>query len=183
MLRSPIDRARCDDPSSMVCELFCSHLTSLFYLAHAIAGSTERAEGIVLRAVDLTITNLPVNQKYWYLMARRCVVKLSIEDFAIEIKDCASKEMNEMMTAFAQPIPELSPCEVNISSDSLVSIFRKITVFRRIVVILRVFERYHRTDTALLLGQSPLLVSRALEKGMEDLSRVILSNAPIENRF
>jgi hypothetical protein len=181
MFRTSIERAVRDDPSSVVCELFCTHLTSLFYLAHLISGSTERAGRIVLRAVDLTIANLPMNREYGYLMARRCVIKSSIEDLAIEIKNCASAEMKEMMTGVAQPIPELWPCDVKSSSDSLVSILRKITVFRRIVVILRVFERYHSTDTALLLGQAPLLVSRALEKGLEDLCRSIPRSASTEH--
>jgi hypothetical protein len=173
MFRNSIERAGHDDPSSVVCELFCTHLTSLFYLAHLISGSTERAEVIILRAVDLTITNLPANREYGYSMARRCVIKSSIENLAIEIEDCASTERDEIMTAVAQPMPELSPCDVSISSDSLVSILRRITVFRRIVVILRVFERYHRTETALLVSHGPRLVSRALEKGLEDLCRSI----------
>lgn len=157
------------DRSREVCDQFCSRLPSLFFLAHLMAGSMDRAEAILIRGVDLAIANQPAaNPEYAYPMARRCVIKAGIEQLASEIKVSAAMERDETTIAVESDIGVLSHCE-RISCCVFAEAIWKISPFRRLVLLLRLFERYHPTDVALLLDQPLWLVSRSYVRGLGEL--------------
>src|ERR1700736_3496829 len=117
-----------------VCELFCVHLPSLFYLAYMIAGSMERAETILLRAVDLTKKSPPSSPAYLYPMARRCVIKAAIENFAHEIRQSAAAESHDAAAINGETLPALVSGKTELSADALLSILWKMDVLTRFVL-------------------------------------------------
>lgn len=170
-------RALNDDPASTVCELFCAHLPSLFFLAQAMTGSTEGAEVVLLRAINLAVSSTPANRQYAYRVVRRCVVKACIESLADELAKWAAIERNVAITTDTDNSTQGLRPRNEVSLYALTEALARINPLRRVAVILKVLERYHPTDVALLLGQPSSLIAQVSIKGLEELCYAVVTGA------
>lgn len=153
---------------TQLCEVFSRRATDLYWPAYVLTGSIEDAERCFSQAIDATATQMPTDDAYIYPVARRCVIKAAISAMAGEIQKCAQLEMGEKPAGWRS-----DSCRfLGRASDSSVSIAAvlnslwQLNAFRRVALVLRVYEKWHRTDAALALGISSSLMETATRRGL-----------------
>jgi DNA-directed RNA polymerase specialized sigma24 family protein len=145
--------------------VFYERSDELFVPALLLTGSIERAEDCFRRAIDLAVAHASVSDAFMYSVARRCVIKAAIESIAEEVRVCAemeSKWQGEDKQTSASTLEEV----LSGSEASTMEILLRLNPLRRAALILRLFERYHRTDMALLLDVPRSVVDLACKRGL-----------------
>jgi DNA-directed RNA polymerase specialized sigma24 family protein len=143
-------RGTTEDAMVQPYKVFYEHIEELFSLAFILTGSTQQAEACFVRALDLTTDYSSVKDAYVYSIARRCVIKAAIGVIAREIRECAemeSRSQDDDKQTDTSPVREVAGSETSILENLL-----RMNSLRRAALTLRLFEKYHRKDMALLLG-------------------------------
>lgn len=153
---------------TQLCEVFSRRAKDLFWPAYVLTGSIEDAECCFSHAIDATATKMPTHEAYIYPVARRCVIKAAISVMAGEIHKCAQEEMGDksadLRSYSCRHLEHFNESSVSIAAmlDSL----WLLNAFRRVALVLRVYEKWHRTDAALSLGTSTSLIEIATQRGL-----------------
>jgi len=145
--------------------VFDERTKELFLLALLLTGSIERAEVCFVRAIDLAAVHSAVNDAYILSVARRCVIKAAMEIIAEEVRVCAEMEFrreNDEMQMDALRLRQT----VEDSYASMIGSLLGLNPLRRAAFVLRIFEKLHRKDTALLLGVSTPVAEIAGKRGL-----------------
>jgi hypothetical protein len=154
-----------DDALAQPYRVFKERMKGLFLPALLLTGSIERAEACFIRAIDLASGHSAVDDAFIYSVARRCVIKAAIEVIAEELRACAeieSRQQNDKIQACASGLQEAAGASHAFRMDNLL----RLNPLRRAALVLRLFEKYHRKDMALLLGVSMSVAELATKRGL-----------------
>jgi DNA-directed RNA polymerase specialized sigma24 family protein len=158
-------------------KVFYEHIEELFLLAFLLTGSTQHAEGCFVRALDLTAGYASVKDAYVYSVARRCVIKAAIGVIAREVRECAEME-SRSQDDDGQPDTSLVRDVAADSETSIVDNLLRLNSLRRAALTLRLFEKYHRKDMALLLGVPMLIAEVASRRGLIEYLHLSAGRSP-----
>lgn len=145
--------------------VFDERTKELFLLALFLTGSIERAEVCFVRAIDLAAVHSAVNDAYILSVARRCVIKTAMEIIAEEVRVCAEMEFRHENDGMETGVLRLGKA-VEDSYAFMVRSLLDLNSLRRAALVLRIFEKLHRKDIALLLGVSTPVAEIASKRGL-----------------
>ena len=166
--------------------VFDERMEELFLLALLLTGSIERAEVCFVRAIDLAASHPAVSDAYIFSVARRCIIKAAMEVIAEEVRVCAEMEVrhenDEMETGVSRSRETFED-----SYAFMVRSLLGLNSLRRAALVLRIFEKLHRKDIALLLGVSMSVAEIGSKRGLIEYlqryaSRSSADGAALETR-
>ena len=159
-----------EDALAQPYRVFNEHMKGLFLPALLLTGSIERAEDCFIRAINLAAGHPAVDDAFISSVARRCVIKAAIEVIAEEIRACAeieSRQQDDTVQACTSRLQEA----VGASHAFRMGNLLRLNPLRRAALVLRLFEKYHRKDMALLLGVSMSVAELASKRGLIEYLR------------
>jgi DNA-directed RNA polymerase specialized sigma24 family protein len=145
--------------------VFDERMEELFLLALLLTGSIERAEACFVRAIDLAAAHPAVSDAYISSVARRCIIKAALELIAEEVRVCAEMEFRHENDGMETGILRLGET-VEDSYAFMVRSLLGLNSLRRGALVLRILEKLHRKDIALLLGVSMSVAEIASKRGL-----------------
>jgi hypothetical protein len=145
--------------------VFDERMEEFFLLALFLTGSIERAEVCFVRAIDLAAAHPAVSDAYIPSVARRCIIKAAMEVIAEEVRVCAEMEFRHENDGMETGVLRLGET-VEDSYAFMVRSLLGLNSLRRAALVLRILEKLHRKDVALLLGVSMSVAEIASKRGL-----------------